>query len=66
MPRFWFVNEVGTELLQFQLDRFVHNWRKTGEGIEYPRYERIRKKAPRDLHRLDKAWIVPLSGVALR
>jgi uncharacterized protein (TIGR04255 family) len=43
MPRFWFVNDVGSEILQFQLDRFVHNWRKVGEGAEYPRYEHIRR-----------------------
>jgi uncharacterized protein (TIGR04255 family) len=52
MPRFWFGNEAGTELLQFQLDRFVHNWRKTGEGVEYPRYERIRQTFFREFGRL--------------
>ncbi len=52
MPRFWFGNEAGTELLQFQLDRFVHNWRKTGEGVEYPRYERIRQTFFREFARL--------------
>jgi uncharacterized protein (TIGR04255 family) len=52
MPRFWFANEAGTELLQFQWDRFVHNWRKTGEGVEYPRYERIRQTFFREFERL--------------
>lgn len=41
VPRFWFLNDEGTELIQIQQDRFVHNWRKTGEGDHYPRYEHI-------------------------
>lgn len=43
VPRVWFLNEAGTELVQVQQDRFVHNWRKVGEGDEYPRYERLRE-----------------------
>ncbi len=42
-PRFWFTNEQGTELVQIQSDRFLKNWRKTGEGNLYPRYERVRE-----------------------
>src|SRR5882672_9185342 len=42
-PRFWFVNEAGTEILQVQTDRFAHNWRKVGQADQYPRYERIRR-----------------------
>lgn len=41
VPRYWFLNEERTELIQVQQDRFVHNWRKTGEGDRYPRYEHI-------------------------
>ena len=41
-PRVWFVNEAKTELVQVQQDRFIHNWRKVGQGDAYPRYERIR------------------------
>src|ERR1700732_1108441 len=26
-PRFWFVNQKGTELIQLQRDRFLKNWR---------------------------------------
>ena len=44
VPRVWFVNEEKTELLQVQPDRFVHNWRKVGQGDAYPRYERIRDR----------------------
>lgn len=43
VPRCWFVNESGTELIQVQQDRFAHNWRKTGQGEAYPRYEQVRK-----------------------
>ena len=28
LPRVWFLNEAGSELIQIQRDRFVHNWRK--------------------------------------
>jgi uncharacterized protein (TIGR04255 family) len=42
LPRVWFVNSTGTELIQVQKDRFIHNWRKSGEGDKYPRYEPIR------------------------
>lgn len=41
-PRLWFVNSTGTELIQVQKDRFIHNWRKVGEGDTYPRFEPIR------------------------
>jgi len=47
-PRFWFTNESGTELIQLQRDRFITNWRKTGEGDEYPRYERVQAGFERD------------------
>lgn len=41
--RIWFVSESGNELIQLQSDRFIHNWRKVGEGDTYPRYQSIRK-----------------------
>jgi uncharacterized protein (TIGR04255 family) len=51
--RCWFVNEARTELVQLQTDRFVHNWRKVGEGVkegeQYPRYKYIRKQFEREL-----------------
>ena len=44
--RCWFLNDGRTELIQVQHDRFIHNWRKVGEGVAeggtYPRYEYIR------------------------
>lgn len=38
--RLWFVTEQGDHLIQFQPDRFLLNWRQSGEG-RYPRYEQI-------------------------
>jgi len=52
--RFWFINDVGTEILQIQPDRFVHNWRKVGEEAEYPRYERIRRTFLSEFLRLSR------------
>lgn len=38
--RFWFLRPDGDELIQFQQDRLLHNWRKVGdETNEYPRFE---------------------------
>lgn len=48
MPRFWFVNRSGTELIQVQRDRFIKNWRKVGEGDQYPKYERVKEGFERD------------------
>ena len=42
--RVWFMTDNGSELVQVQHDRFVHNWRKTEETDEYPRYSTLRKK----------------------
>lgn len=44
LPRVWFLNEVGTELVQIQSDRFVHNWRKAQTTLPYPRYDNIRSR----------------------
>lgn len=41
VPRVWFLNQAGTELIQIQQDRFVFNWRKAGDGHDYPRFEPI-------------------------
>ncbi|MGN6470577.1 MAG: TIGR04255 family protein [Rhizobiaceae bacterium] len=40
--RFWFLTEDEEELIQFQQDRFLHNWRKVGDqSNEYPRFEKM-------------------------
>jgi uncharacterized protein (TIGR04255 family) len=40
------VNEDQRQLIQFQPDRFIYNWRKIGStsGADYPRYETIRSR----------------------
>jgi uncharacterized protein (TIGR04255 family) len=38
--RYWFLTSKGEELIQFQQNRFLHNWRKVGDqSNEYPRFE---------------------------
>ena len=40
--RFWFMSENENEIVQFQNDRLLHNWRKRGvENQTYPRFEKI-------------------------
>jgi uncharacterized protein (TIGR04255 family) len=41
--RYWCISELGNDLIQFQKDRFLVNWRKQGEEIPYPRYEHVRE-----------------------
>jgi uncharacterized protein (TIGR04255 family) len=49
VPRLWFINERGNEMIQAQNGRFVKNWRKEGDGEQYPRYEKtIRPQFDRD------------------
>lgn len=49
IPQCRFLNEKGTELIQVQQDRFVHNWRKVGGGDEYPRYEFVKRRFEEEL-----------------
>jgi uncharacterized protein (TIGR04255 family) len=44
LPRLWLLDKAGNEVLQFQNDRLVHNWRKIEVGNIYPRYEQIRER----------------------
>jgi uncharacterized protein (TIGR04255 family) len=53
LPRLWFLNNSGTELLQVQADWFARNWRKTDEASQpYPLYPPIREAFARDLDKL--------------
>lgn len=41
-PRYWFLTNSGDGLVQFQLDRLLHNWRQLdGIGGEYPRFHNV-------------------------
>jgi uncharacterized protein (TIGR04255 family) len=43
--RFWFISEAETELIQFQEDRMLHNWRQMGVAENaYPRFEAMMAK----------------------
>ena len=44
IPRLWFVSEDESELIQFQSDRFLHNWKSGQQDARYPRYEQIRER----------------------
>lgn len=53
--RFWFMRESGDELIQFQQDRLLHNWRKVGDQTnEYPRFEKMLDRFRAELHALEK------------
>ena len=49
LPRIWFLDKAGNEIIQFQSDRFVHNWRKREVENVYPRYEQIRARFAAEL-----------------
>jgi len=51
MPRYWFEEQDGSELLQVQQDRIVHNWRKREGDQDYPRYEAIRSRFVSDVEK---------------
>lgn len=53
--RFWFMRPLGDELIQFQHDRLLHNWRKIGDhSNEYPRFERMAESFQEELSALEK------------
>lgn len=51
--RVWFMNEADTELIQIQRDRFIHNWRRSGEATDenlaYPHYPYLRESFAENL-----------------
>lgn len=53
--RFWFLKNEGEELIQFQRDRLLHNWRKVGDQTnEYPRFETMIERYTAELKQLEK------------
>jgi uncharacterized protein (TIGR04255 family) len=52
--RYWFVNASGHELIQFQQDRLLHNWRRleSSEG-KYPRFESMLGSFASELAKLE-------------
>lgn len=52
--RFWFLSENKDELIQFQNDRLLHNWRKfENRQSVYPRFEAIFKKFGAEMKALE-------------
>jgi len=54
LPRLWLLDAHGVELIQFQTDRFLHNWRKAATDPIYPRYEKIRERFLEELDLLSE------------
>lgn len=53
--RFWFIRASGDELIQFQQDRLLHNWRKVGDQTnEYPRFEKMIERFRAELLALER------------
>jgi uncharacterized protein (TIGR04255 family) len=53
-PRYWFISQDESELLQFQPDRLLHNWRRlAGKKNQYPRFEKIIEKFENELKMLE-------------
>lgn len=51
--RFWFLRPDGAELIQFQQDRLLHNWRKVGDDTNYyPRFEAMMAEFKKELTQL--------------
>lgn len=40
-PRIWFISEDESHLIQIQNGRFICNWRKQKENMDYPRYDTL-------------------------
>ena len=58
--RYWFLSPNEDELIQFQSDRLLHNWRKVdGENNTYPRFENMIMKFEKEL-RVFEEYIVKL------
>jgi uncharacterized protein (TIGR04255 family) len=63
--RFWFLKQSGDELIQFQQDRLLHNWRKVGDhSNEYPRFEKLAERFANELKQLE-GYISGLSSQVL-
>jgi len=63
--RFWFLRSTGDELIQFQQDRLLHNWRKVGDQTnEYPRFEQMAARFKEELQQLE-SFLVGLSPQVL-
>lgn len=51
--RFWFLAPGKDELIQFQHDRLIHNWRKVAGDKPYPRFESVIARFAKELRQLE-------------
>jgi uncharacterized protein (TIGR04255 family) len=53
--RYWFLTKNGDELIQFQQDRLLHNWRKIGgQESQYPRFESMIERFENEINKFQK------------
>ncbi len=53
--RYWFINKDQDELIQFQGDRLLHNWRQRGEEPKpYPRFEVMAEQFSKQVNALQE------------
>ncbi len=52
LPRVWFFNEDESEIVQFQPDRLLVNWKKVNSDQTYPRYAKVFELFQLQLNRL--------------
>ena len=52
--RYWFLDKSFSRIVQFQNDRFVSNWRRTGDVHNYPKYPATKDKFLQELSVFEK------------
>ena len=53
--RFWFLAKDKNEIIQFQQDRLLHNWRKLDKGAnDYPRFDKMIENFTKELQLLEE------------
>jgi len=59
--RLWFLSADGNQLVQFQPDRFITNWRKRPNDQPYPRFEGISEAFEVNLNSLAQHFVADFS-----
>ena len=52
--RYWFLKEDQSQLIQFQQDRLLHNWRKGDGSVPYPRFEKMVEQFEHEMRSLEQ------------
>lgn len=56
LPRAWFISADGHEVVQFQSDRLIRNWRKVEHKGIYPRFESVLPKFADSYGRVERLF----------